>query len=157
MSLYPVRALTSAAFAPYGEVLTLPTQTGRYAADAALASLRPEARPSLSFSQRDPVELPLQVRQMERHAFSSQSFIPLTPARFLVLVAPHAASGGPDMARAEAFLAAPGQGITYGADIWHHPMAVLDAPTRFAIFMWLDGSAGDEEFVDVSPFTLDVT
>ncbi len=94
---------------------------------------------------------------MERHVFSSQSFIPLGPARFLVLVAPHSPLGGPDMARAEAFLAAPGQGVTYAANIWHYGMTVLDAPARFAVLMWRDGTEKDEEFVDVAPFTLDVT
>ena len=60
------------------------------------------------------------------------------------------------MTRAAAFLAGPGQGVTYGADVWHHPMAALDAPTRFAVLMWLDGSSDDEEFVAVAPFMLDL-
>ena len=93
---------------------------------------------------------------MERHAWSSQSFVPLDPARWLVLVAPHAAAGGPDMARAAAFVAGPGQGVTYGADVWHHGLTVLDAPARFAVFMWRDGTVGDEEFVDVEPFTVEL-
>lgn len=151
-----IRPLTEEAFRPYGEVLVVPVANGRQAFDAALGSARPGARPHLAFGQRDPVALPLSVRQMERHAFSSQSFIPLAPARFLVLVAPHAAGGGPDMARAEAFLAGHGQGVTYRADVWHHGMSALDAPARFAVLMWRDGTAEDEEFVDVAPFTLDL-
>lgn len=152
-----VRPLTEDAFAAYGEVLTVPTANGRHAYDRALLSALPHARPSLTFSQRDPTPLPLAIRQMERHAFSSQSFIPLAPARFLVLVAPHAAQGGPDMPRAEAFLAGAGQGVTYAADTWHHGMTVLDAPARFAVLQWRDGTAADEEFVDVAPFTLDLS
>ncbi|MGI4801394.1 MAG: ureidoglycolate lyase, partial [Janthinobacterium lividum] len=81
--------------------------------------------------------------------------LPLAPVRFLVLVAPHGADG-PDMEQAQAFLASPGQGITYGADVWHHPMAVLDTPARFATLIWRDGSADDEQFVDVQPFTLEL-
>ena len=152
-----VQPLTAEAFAPYGDVLTIPTTTARYNADAALSSLRPGARPRLTLSQRDPVSLPLLIRQMERHAFSSQSFIPLAPSRFLVLVAPHAPQGGPDTTRAQAFLAGPGQGVTYGANVWHHPMAALDGPTRFAVLIWQDGSMGDEEFVDVAPFVLNLS
>jgi ureidoglycolate lyase len=147
--------LTAEHFAPFGDVIAVPTVNGRHDAGAALSSARAQARPVLTLSQRDPVALPLLVRQMERHRFSSQSFIPLAPARFLVLVAPHAAAGGPDMAQARAFLGAPGQGVTYRADVWHHPMAVLDAPARFAVLMWQDDTADDEEFVDVVPFTLD--
>lgn len=149
-----VRPLTSEAFERYGDVLAVPMTNGRHDADASLFSARPEAGPSLSLSQRDPIGLPLSVTQMERHRFSSQTFLPLAPARFLVLVAPHAVAGGPDMERAEAFLADVGQGITYRADVWHHPMAVLDAPARFAVLIWRDGSADDEQFVDVQPFTL---
>jgi ureidoglycolate lyase len=34
---------------------------------------------------------------------------------------------------------------------------VLDTPASFAVLMWRDGSAGDEEFVPVtSPLTVDV-
>ncbi len=58
------------------------------------------------------------------------------------------------MARARAFLARGDQGVTYGADVWHHPFTVLDGPARFAIFMWKDGTAADDEFVDVAPFEI---
>jgi ureidoglycolate lyase len=56
------------------------------------------------------------------------------------------------MARARAFLARPDQGVTYGADVWHHPSTVFDSEADFAIMMWQDGSAADDEFVAVAPF-----
>ena len=148
--------LTAAAFAPFGEVLAAPDAPGRDYFERALANRRPGAWPSLSLTRREPAAGLLAVTAMERHAWSSQSFVPLDPARWLVLVAPHAAAGGPDMARAAAFIAGPGQGVTYGADVWHHGLTVLDAPARFAVFMWRDGTAGDEEFVDVQPFTVEL-
>lgn len=151
-----IQPLTSEAFAQFGDVLVVPMVNGRHDADASLLSTRPLARPRLTLSHRDPVPLPLRVTRMERHAFSSQTFLPLGPARFLVLVAPHAPGGGPDMGQAKAFLAGPGQGVTYRADVWHHPMAVLDSPARFAVLIWQDGGADDEEFVDVHPFTLEL-
>jgi ureidoglycolate lyase len=157
MTVMTTRPLTAEAFAPYGEVLEVPREAGRLYYERALASLRPGAWPSLSLSWRDPHPGgPLRVHQMERHQFSSQSFVPLGPVRWLVLVAPHAAGSGPDMARAQAFVAAPGQGVTYGADVWHHPLTVLDAPGRFAVVMWRDGTATDEEFISVTPFDLDL-
>lgn len=149
-----VLPLTADGFAPFGEVLSVPAAPGRAFYERALSTTRPGAWPSLSLTCKDPSPASINVRMMERHAHSSQSFVPLGPARFLVLVAPHADGGGPDMTRAQAFLAGPGQGVTYGADVWHHPFTVLDAPARFAVFMWRDGTAGDEEFVDVAPFTL---
>jgi ureidoglycolate lyase len=94
---------------------------------------------------------------MERHRFSSQSFVATDVSRWLVLVAPHAAGGGPDMSRARAFLPKPGQGITFGVDVWHHPLTVFDRPGIFAIYMWLDGTSGDEEFFTLArPMNVDI-
>lgn len=158
--------LTSAAFLPYGEVIECPRIPGRTYFEDALANLRPKARPSLSLTVKAPLaELPLRSTTMERHEFSSQSFIPQEAGRWLIVVAPHAASarGGaaslqpmPDMARARAFLARPDQGVTYGANVWHHPFTVLDREARFVVVMWKDGTRGDEEFVEVAPFTVEV-
>jgi ureidoglycolate lyase len=56
----------------------------------------------------------------------------------------------------QAFLARGDQGVTYGMNVWHHPMTVLDRTGKFAVFMWLDGGKGDEEFVDLpAPIAID--
>ncbi|MCC7275211.1 MAG: ureidoglycolate lyase [Alphaproteobacteria bacterium] len=147
--------LTAAAFAPYGDVLEAPAEAGRLYFEDGLGNLRAHARPSLSMSLRANLDrLPLKATVLERHEFSSQSFVALEPARWLVIVCPHAAAGGPDVAGARAFLAGPGQGVTYRPNTWHHGLTVLDHPTRFAVFMWRDGTGGDEEFVPVTPFTV---
>jgi len=153
MRTIELRPLTAEGFAAYGEVLAFPDEPGRVYFERALANGRLDARASLSLVRKPPIDaLPLQARVMERHEFSSQTFLPLGPARWLVVVAPHLASGaGPDMTRGEAFLVGANQGVTYGADVWHHPLTVLDAPADFAVFMWRDGTSGDEEFVDVGP------
>ena len=149
--------LTSAAFLPFGEVIDCPNRPGRTYFEDALSSLRPKARPSLSLTVKEPLAgLPLRSTTMERHEFSSQSFIPQEAGRWLAIVAPHAADGGPDMARARAFLCRPDQGITYGANVWHHPFTVLDRTARFVIVMWRDGTKTDEEFVQVAPFSVEV-
>ena len=147
--------LTSSGFLPYGEVIECPRIPGRTYFEDALANLRPKARPSLSLTVKAPLTaLPLRSTTMERHEFSSQSFIPQEAGRWLVIVAPHAAGGGPDMARARAFLARPDQGVTYGANVWHHPFTVLDRPARFAVAMWRDGTAADDEFVETPPLEI---
>ncbi len=146
--------LTAEAFAPFGEVLACPAGPGRVYTEAALSNRRAQAKPSLSFSTKEPTALPIASTTMERHLYSSQSFVPMDAGRWLVLVAPHGADGGPDMTRARAFAAAPDQGVTYGADVWHHPSTVFDRTARFAIFMWKDGSSEDDEFVQVAPFTV---
>jgi ureidoglycolate lyase len=149
--------LTAEAFAPFGEVLEGPAEPGRMQFGAALESRRPGVRASLAFVLKTPLDaLPLRTRVMERHPFSSQSFVPMDAGRWLAIVAPHAAQGGPDMARARAFLARPDQGVTYGADVWHHPFTVLDRAARFAVLAWRAGTAADDEFVDVAPFTVNM-
>jgi ureidoglycolate lyase len=157
--------LTSAAFLAYGEVIECPAMPGRTYFEDAMANLRPKARPSISLIVAEPrTALPLRSTMMERHEFSSQSFIPQEGGRWLAIVAPHAAGarGGaadkpmPDMARARAFLCRPDQGVTYGANVWHHPFTVLDRQARFVIVMWRDGTRGDEEFVDVPEFSVEI-
>jgi ureidoglycolate lyase len=46
--------------------------------------------------------------------------------------------------------------VTYAADTWHHPLTVLGGlPATFAVWMWRDGTAGDEEFVDIGPVRIE--
>lgn len=148
-------ALTKEAFAPFGDVIDIPDVAGRTYYEDALGNLRPTARASLSVSLKPETrDRPLKVEMLERHEFSSQTFMPLDVGRWLIVVAPHAKSGGPDLAGVGAFLANGKQGITYRPNTWHHGLTVLDRPGRFAVFMWRDGGQGDEEFVPVQPFTI---
>jgi ureidoglycolate lyase len=147
--------LTQDAFAPFGDVIDVPDQPGRTYYEQALGNLRPEARPSLSLSLKGETrDRPLRAEMMERHEFSSQTFVPIDVARWLIVVAPHARAGGPDLAAVKAFIATGRQGVTYKPNTWHHGLTVLDRPGRFAVFMWRDGGKGDEEFVPVEPFTI---
>ena len=142
--------LTAAAFTPFGQVIERPVDFGRVYFSDALANGRAVAKASLTLSKARPLEAAaLTAAKMEGHEFSSQSFVPIDVSRYLVIVAPHAAGGGPDGARLHAFVARGYQGVTYGMNIWHHPLCVLDRPGQFAVFMWLDGGRGDEEIVDL--------
>lgn len=155
MASIHVEPLTQEAFSPFGDVIHIPDEPGRMYFDEALGTLRPHARASLSTVMRAPAPpLPIRIDMLERHEFSSQTFIPLGAASWLVVVAPHAPDGGPDASQARAFLATGSQGVTYRANTWHHSLTVLDMPSQFAVYMWRDGTADDEEFVPVSPFTV---
>ena len=150
--------LTREAFAPFGDVIDVPKEAGRTYYEDALGNLRPEAKPSLSMSYRLPTpDRPLKSELMERHEFSSQTFVPVDVGRWLIVVAPHAAQSrgksGPDMAGVKAFIASGQQGVTYKPNTWHHGLTALDEPGRFAVFMWRAGTK-DEEFVPVEPFTV---
>ncbi|GAA6060242.1 hypothetical protein JCM10212_003482 [Sporobolomyces blumeae] len=82
-----------------------------------------------------------QVRVLERHEFSSQSFVPMggrggggggaRAREYLVVVALPGKDGQPDLSTLRAFVASSAQGITYHANIWHHPLIVL--PPRTSI------------------------
>lgn len=150
-----IEPLTTSAFRDFGTVMALPDAGGRRGYDDALQNLRADAAASLALVRAEDVaRLPVTARRMERHARSSQTILPLNAARMLILVAPAGASGGPDMRRARAFVAANGVGITYAANVWHHPLTILTPDAAFAVLMWRDGGPLDEEFVDIAPLTV---
>jgi ureidoglycolate lyase len=147
--------LTKEAFAPFGDVIDMPTAAGRFYHDAALGNLNARAAASLSVALKaETTARPFVSQEMERHEYSSQTFIPVDVGRWLIVVAPHAAAGGPDMAAARAFIADGTTGVTYKANTWHHGLTTLDRPGSFAVFMWKAGTVEDEEFVPVAPFTI---
>ena len=98
--------LRAEAFAPFGDVLEAPPAPGRLFFGDGLANRRSGATPSLAVACVPPLaSRPLVATRMERHEFSSQSFIALDVARWLVIVTPKAADGRPDTTRVRAFLA----------------------------------------------------
>lgn len=150
----PVLPLEPLAFAPFGTVHTAPPGAGRRWDDAALR-WQGGLAPSLSFLHLQPTPPEaLVVRVLERHPRSSQTFLPLEVGRWLLVVAPEAAGGGPDAERARAFLAGPGVAVTYAVATWHLAMTVLDRPATMAILMGREGTPADDEIVGVAPFAL---
>ena len=146
MEIVP-QPLTKEAFAPFGDVIDVPNEPGRQYYEEALGNLRPAAHPSLSMSLKaETADRPLDGGLADN--------VPIDVARWLIVVAPHARAGGPDLAGVRAFIATGKQGVTYKPNTWHHGLTVLDKPGRFAVFMWRDGGKGDEEFVPVAPFTI---
>ncbi|KAI1662508.1 ureidoglycolate hydrolase [Daldinia decipiens] len=120
------------------------------------------------------------VQVLERHPFTTQTFIPLTtsssssPVQYLVIVAPtlppaaadnalpvpedtHAklpGPGMPDLSRIRAFLATGSQAVTYGAGTWHAPMAALGAPGSAVDFVVVQ-FANDEPVEDCQEVALE--
>ena len=142
----PVLPISEAAFAPFGTVVEYGTAEGRRSLVAELRNSRAEARPHLDFATVGGRRLPLTATVMERHSYSSQSFVPIDVARYLVVVAPHAPAGGPDLTQIRAFAASGRQSVTYHADVWHHPLTPLDRGGVFAVLTFRTGGEGDEEF-----------
>ena len=141
-------------FSEFGEVIHRPAEGVREFFNNRLENNRTDARIDLSLATIKPVDkLPLRATVMERHPFSSQTFLPLKASRYLVVVAPDGDDGGPDLAGTRAFVAEGNQGITYRCGVWHHGVTVLDEAAVIAVLMWCDGSSADEEFLNIdTPF-----
>jgi ureidoglycolate lyase len=65
---------------------------------------------------------------LEKHPFTSQQFIPMggtTSGSYVVVVADSLEDGKVDARSIRAFLVRGDEGISYGAGLWHAPMAVI--------------------------------
>jgi len=130
--------LTSEAFRPFGDVIEMAGAahytinqgfTERFN-DLAFVDVAPEggtANVSLFLGQPRPA--PFEIRLMERHPLGSQAFIPLQDRPWLVLVAGEAH----DITSYRVFTATGLQGVNYARNVWHHPLLVLDADSRFLV------------------------
>jgi len=142
------RPIDRAAFAPFGDLVDVEPSGIRTDKIGGIENLRGDARFHLSTARIVPSSLPLRLVELERHAFTSQSFLPLEASRYLVCVAANDPDGWPDMTTLRAFTVPAGTGITYRAGTWHHPMIALETPASFAVIMWC-GADANEEFVDL--------
>jgi ureidoglycolate lyase len=148
--------VTAEAFAPFG--LLLPTPAAgrpRLEMSGELTNSRETAKPRLSLATAAPRALPLTAVEMERHVHSSQTFVPIDCASYLVMVAPHGADDRPDPARVRAFRIPGHVGVHYFADTWHHPLTALERPGSFVVLTFIDGGPGDEQFVKL-PHEIDI-
>ncbi len=140
MKILPVKKLNKKDFAPFGDVIEIDEQddfmlinngtTKRFHDLAKITLSGTNARPALSIFRAKPVSLPYNLTFMERHPFGSQSFMPLIPSRFLVIVAKDN-EGVPD--EPLVFLAEQGQGVNYHQNIWHGALTALDRETDFMV------------------------
>ncbi|HEY8078722.1 MAG TPA: ureidoglycolate lyase [Labilithrix sp.] len=146
--------LTREAFMPFGDVVIAERAdiapvfvnfgTAARRNDAgALESTRPGAKPNLAtFVCKPWTRFPVLAESMEKHPCSSQLFVPMKVERYLVVVAP--AGDVPDVGALRAFVATPGQGVIYGAGIWHMPLIVFGAANaEFVMLVWEDGTRED--------------
>lgn len=145
-----IEPIDASSFKPFGQLIPprAPGQ-GRQELIEELQNSRPSARARLSMTTVEPKPLPLTAVQMERHVYSSQAFVPVDCASYLVLVAAQGADGMPDMGKLRAFRAPGDTGINYRPDTWHHPLSALERTGRFAVLTFVDGTAADEQFVDL--------
>lgn len=145
--------LTRDVFLPFGDVVIAersditPTMVNfgtaaRRDHAARLENKRAHAQPNLATFRCAPwTRFPVLAESMEKHPGSSQLFVPMKVERYLVVVAP--GDEAPDVEGLRAFVAEPGQGVVYGAGVWHMPLIVFGTPAEFVMFVWEDGTPVD--------------
>ncbi len=135
-----IESLSQQAFAPYGEVIEIDKHsdfiainngtTKRFHDLAKVQIKGNNARTAISIFRASPFDLPYSLDFMERHPYGSQSFMPLTPSKFLIIVAQDK-DGVPT--KLTAFLASEGQGVNYHRNIWHGALVALEKQTDFLV------------------------
>ena len=132
--------LSAERFAPYGEVI----ETSRGGADAMNAArferfddlcnvdLSNDGRIAVSIARcRTPTSLPLRLDIVERHPLGSQAFIPLSPCKMVIVVAPPEESV--DAGDLRAFVTNGRQGFNYRRGTWHMPLVSFAAGQEYLI------------------------
>lgn len=132
--------LTSERFAVFGDVV----ETSRGSSDAMNAArferfddlckidLVRDGRVAVSIARcRTPSSLPLRVDMLERHPLGSQAFIPLSPCKMVVVVAPPGESVDSEAIRA--FVTNGRQGFNYHRGTWHMPLISFAAGQEYLI------------------------
>ncbi|RPB21662.1 ureidoglycolate hydrolase [Terfezia boudieri ATCC MYA-4762] len=137
---------------------TYPITAPRAAANVNLFLCKPRSLLPLDAVAADDVSSGIfKVKILERHPYTTQSFIPLglpaptrespSPSKFLVIVAPTLSKPGgpPDLQGLRAFVAHGNQGVTYGAGTWHAPMVVLgEREVVFVVLVHENGVESDD-------------
>lgn len=83
------------------------------------------------------------IAAVERHPHSTQTFVPITSGRWLVVVMPTLPGGAPDSSNARAVVAGPEDAICIGRNVWHAGLTVLDRPAEFGMIMWRADNGDD--------------
>ena len=148
--------LTRERFAPYGDVVesVVDNKAGMNAArferfdDLCKIEMSDDGRVAVSIARcRVVTELPYRIDMVERHPLGSQAFVPLSPSRMIVVVAPPEESV--EAADLRAFVTNGRQGINYHRGTWHMPLIAFAAGQEFLI---IDRAAGepncDEHMLD---------
>jgi len=158
-----VEKLTKEAFAAFGEVVEaagardIPINQGYAVRRNGLAQIdvaHQGGDTNISLFVAQPRPAPVKIAVMERHPDGSQLFYPLQDRPWLVVVCSDPRA--PDSYRA--FEASGRQGVNYARNIWHHPLLVLDADSRFMVVDRSGPGANLEEVCldTTQPLALDI-
>jgi len=132
--------LTRERFAPYGDVIeaivdrTAAMNAARFERfdDLCSIDMKDDGRVAVSIARcRVATSLPYRFDVVERHPLGSQAFVPLTPCKLVVVVAPPEESV--EASELRAFVSNGRQGINYHRGTWHMPLIAFEAGQEFLI------------------------
>lgn len=155
--------LTPDDYAPFGGVISTDVVTDRtVVVNNGTARRTPEVVPTTNLYDKAPSQVPartvlnvslasprevapwrsddgdsgrrvLRIKMLERHRFTTQSFIPMgADFQYLVVVTNNKSESDdlPDLDSLRGFVARDKQGVCYAPGVWHAPMAVIDNVSR---------------------------
>lgn len=154
--------LTRERFAPYGEVIES-ADIDRMAMNAARFERFDDlcgvdvgigGRVAVSIARcRVATALPYRFDMVERHPLGSQAFVPLSPAKMIVVVAPPEESV--ETSELRAFVTNGRQGINYKRGTWHMPLIAFEVAQEFLIIDRAGGEPNCDEHVLDEPVMLE--
>lgn len=101
---------------------------------------------ALDFYDVQPEKDVVRIVQAERHAHSSQMFVPMAVESYLVVVWDGDPRAG---GRPSAFLGGPRDVVIYHPGVWHHGIIAIGGRGLLASTMWRTRGGTDVEFVDL--------
>jgi len=131
--------LTKAAFLPFGDVLETDGITpqlinsGHTQKFGGLAEITilDDGFGQLGIYRSSAIELPFEIKTMERHPSGSQAFFPLHERPFPVVVA--ASATAPVAGDIKVFLTNGRQGVNIHAGVWHHYQLTLGQDSEYIV------------------------
>lgn len=156
MQLTPV-ALSAENFTLYGDVVEHRGSESRRVLRTPFSSASSDLRHRFTVNRLIRVDArTIQVKELERHPFSAQTFIPLSGSRHLVVVALSDAHGNLDPTTLQAFITNGHQGVSYRPAVWHFAFTAIDSDAQVAVILGLTGRENDTEYTTL-PTSADVT
>jgi len=156
----PVQPLDAAGFAPFGDVISANPwhmrminngTTQRFHDLARIETYGTDTSVLFNIFRGNPFSLPVDITMVERHPYGSQAFFPVEKLPYLVVVAQDR-DGIPQ--QPQAFLARPGQGVNYRANVWHHPLLALEKVSDFIVVDRAGRENNLEEFFYDRPYRI---
>ncbi len=159
--LMKAQPITSAAFAPYGQVI----EPGKVAPTLINAGLCQRFTDLATFEVIDGTiglslfrsqvrSLPHQLDLLERHPLGSQCFIPMGGSAYLVIVALDEA-GRPGAI--EAFVASPEQPVNIARNTWHGVLTPISGSGEFVVLDRIGLGGNLEEFRLDDPISIEIS